>query len=165
MTTNDILRDRQAIEDFLYAESDLLDRWRLDEWLALFAPGARYEVPSTDAPEEAQSSNSLFYIADDYSRLQHRIARLNNKNAHSEFPRSRVFRMVGNVRFLGGDGDTVEYGCKFITMRSRDDLTDHYFGHHHYRLTLRDGDIRILEKRTTLDTGSLRPQGRISIIL
>jgi 3-phenylpropionate/cinnamic acid dioxygenase small subunit len=36
---------RIELEDFLYLEAALLDEWRLEEWLALFVPGARYLVP------------------------------------------------------------------------------------------------------------------------
>ena len=165
MAASPSLRDRHAIEDYLYVEADLLDRWRLDDWFALFDKGAHYEVPGTDSPEDATADTSLFYIADDYVRLKYRIERLKSKNAHSEFPHSRVFRMVGNVRWLGGDDASAEYDCKFITNRSRDDITDHYFGRHRYQFALTAGRIRIVKKRTTLDTGSLRPQGRISIIL
>ena len=41
-------RHPPEVEDFLYAEADLLDAWRYDDWLALFEEGARYEIPTTD---------------------------------------------------------------------------------------------------------------------
>lgn len=162
---SDSLVLRASVEDFLIAEAELLDRWQLDEWFTLFDDTAHYEVPSTDSAEDAKAAESLFYIADDHVRLSHRIKRLNSKEAHSEFPRSKTFRMIGNVRVLHDAGGTVECSAKFITMRSRDDLTDTYFGRHQYRLKRHEGSFLIAYKRTTLETGSLRPQGRISIIL
>ena len=36
--------DRSRIEDFLYLEADLLDQWRLPEWLALSTDAALYEA-------------------------------------------------------------------------------------------------------------------------
>ncbi len=39
---------RPEVEDWLYAEADILDAWDYDGWLALFEPGARYEIPTTD---------------------------------------------------------------------------------------------------------------------
>ena len=33
---------RAEIEDFLFTEADLLDEWRLPEWLELFTDDVRY---------------------------------------------------------------------------------------------------------------------------
>src|SRR5450432_2981414 len=77
---------RAGVEDFLYAEAALLDEWRLDEWFALFAEGAVYEVPTAGAPEGDDPTKSLFYIADDYVRLRERVGRLKKKEAHAEYP-------------------------------------------------------------------------------
>ena len=41
---------RGRIEDFLYLEAELLDEWKIEEWFALFAEGATYEVPPTGSP-------------------------------------------------------------------------------------------------------------------
>src|SRR5579871_6622499 len=90
---------RQQVEDFLYHEAALLDEWRLDEWLALLTEDARYEVPSNDRPE-ADPANTLFTIADDIRRIQARITRLKDRNAHAEYPPSRTRRMIGNVRIV-----------------------------------------------------------------
>ena len=46
-----VLLRRLEVEDFLYQEAALLDDWKLKEWLALFAPEARYEVAPTGDPE------------------------------------------------------------------------------------------------------------------
>jgi p-cumate 2,3-dioxygenase beta subunit len=51
---------RARIEDFLYLEADLLDEWRVDEWFALFAEGATYEIPPTGEADEADPATSLF---------------------------------------------------------------------------------------------------------
>ena len=67
---------RAACEDLLYEEAALLDEWRLDEWLALFVEGATYEVPTAGAADNVQSTDTLFYIADDWHRLCQRVERL-----------------------------------------------------------------------------------------
>ena len=89
---------RAELEDFLFLEAALLDNWQLDDWLALFAPGARYFVPPAGADDDADPASTLFYVADDYHRLCERVKRLNKRTAHAEFPRSRCRRMVSNVR-------------------------------------------------------------------
>ena len=85
---NDTSALRGRIEDFLYLEAELLDDWKVEEWFALFAEGATYEVPPTGT-DETDPATSLFYIADDYVRLRERVVRLTKKEAHSEFPRSQ----------------------------------------------------------------------------
>src|SRR5579859_663821 len=89
---------REQVEDFLFFEAELLDNWQLDEWFALFEAGATYEVPAAGEPDDVSSDSTLFYIADDYERLSYRIARLKSKAAHSEWPRSKLMRMISNVR-------------------------------------------------------------------
>lgn len=165
-SARDALRlTRADYEDFLFHEAALLDEWRLDEWLALFAPGATYEVPAADAGEDADSSEELFYISDDYARLQHRVRRLNKSGAHAEWPRSTSVRAISNVRILERRGDETLIGSVFITYRSKNEVTDSYFGHHRHLLRHDSGGLRILSKRTLLDMNSLRPQGRVSIII
>ena len=63
---------RSDVEDFLFTEADLLDQWRLPEWLTLFTDDAKYEVPCTDLPPDASPDTNLFYIADDRVRLGER---------------------------------------------------------------------------------------------
>lgn len=61
---------RSEVEDLLYLEADLLDAWKLKDWLALYTEDAEYEVPSADLPGDADPATSLFYIADDRFRLE-----------------------------------------------------------------------------------------------
>jgi p-cumate 2,3-dioxygenase beta subunit len=156
---------RAEVEDLLYDEAFLLDGWRLDDWLALFAPGATYEVPPANAEPDANSATSLFYIADDYERLGYRVDRLKDVNAHAEYPRSRCARLISNVRVLGAVDGGFGVRCAFITHRSKGDVTDIYFGHHHYVLAWVGEALKIAAKTTFLDMSSLRPQGRVSIIV
>lgn len=160
-----IMPTRLDFEDFLYHEAALLDEWRLDEWLALFDEGGSYEVPMAGASDDADSSMELFYIADDYARLQHRIKRLNKQAAHAEWPRSDSARLISNVRILKQKNGVASIACVFVTYRSKNDVTDRYFGHHLYEINVGNGEMKIRSKRTMLDMSSLRPQGRVSIIL
>ena len=43
---------RSEAEDLLFEEAELLDQWKLDQWLALFTEDAAYLVPSTDLPPQ-----------------------------------------------------------------------------------------------------------------
>ena len=156
---------RAEVEDFLFHEAALLDDWRLEDWFALFVPGAIYEVPTAGAAQTADSSAVLFYVADDYMRLRYRVDRLLDPGAHSEQPRSHGTRVISNVRILGREGEETTAASVFVTYRNKADRTDVYFGHHRHRLVTIDGALRIAAKRSTLTMSSLRPQGRLSIIV
>ncbi|MDI3261786.1 MAG: aromatic-ring-hydroxylating dioxygenase subunit beta [Fulvimonas sp.] len=156
---------RPELEDFFYAEAELLDDWKLDDWLALFTKDARYEVPSTDLSRDADAATSLFYVADDAFRLSERIKRLKKKTAHAEYPRPKTRHVISNVRVLSVDGDQCKASAVFVTYRSRLGHTDTYIGIADYHLVRTGDGLRIRSKRCTLDLDSLRPHGRVSIIL
>ncbi|GGC65176.1 aromatic-ring-hydroxylating dioxygenase subunit beta [Chelatococcus reniformis] len=156
---------RAEVEDFLFSEADLLDQWRLPEWLGLFTDDATYEVPCTDLPADARSDESLFYIADDRFRLGERVKRLMKRTAHAEFPHSKTRRLIGNVRVLAQQDDQVDAKAVFATYRTKDGVTDLYVGAAYYELVVTADGLRIRSKRCVLDSDSLRPSGRISIVL
>jgi p-cumate 2,3-dioxygenase beta subunit len=156
---------RSQIEDFLFDEADLLDSWRLPEWLELFADEAEYQVPCMDLPADATPDKSLFYIADDRFRLGERVKRLMKRTAHVEFPHSKTRHMVGNVRVKPRTDSDIDVAAVFTTYRTKDGVTDLYIGSSTYRLTPANGSFKIKSKRCVLDTDALRPSGRISIVL
>jgi p-cumate 2,3-dioxygenase beta subunit len=155
---------RARIEDFLYREVDLLDEWRLDEWFALFAEGATYEIPPTGEADESDPATSLFYIADDYVRLRERIERLKKKEAHSEFPRSRQRHMISNVRITGMTAGIADVACNFITYRAKRGVVDTYYGKHLYRIDCAANPWKIRSKRSVLGMDMLYP-GKLTIII
>ncbi|PAL24240.1 aromatic-ring-hydroxylating dioxygenase subunit beta [Sphingopyxis sp. GW247-27LB] len=159
------LPSRAECEEFLIEEAALLNEGRFTKWYDLFLEGATYEVPQAGSPDEADSAEDLFYIADSYSRLGHRVARMTKKGHHSEWPASVCSRLIGNVRIVAKDDDGAHVESRFITHRSKNDVMDVFVGHHRYVLRVVDGNIRIAEKRSILDMNSLRPQGRVSIIV
>lgn len=156
---------RTEVEDLLFHEAELLDTWQLREWLELFTDDGEYFVPATDLPRDASADDSLFYIADDHTRLQERVIRLMKKTAHSEYPRSRTRHLVSNVRILSASEEEIKVAAAFITYRMKFGNSDAYVGSTHYRLRRIDGTLRIAEKRCFLDLEALRPHGRVSIIL
>ena len=161
---NDTSALRGRIEDFLYLEAELLDDWKIEEWFALFAEGATYEVPPTGDADETDPATSLFYIADDYVRLRERIERLKKKEAHSEFPRSRQRHMISNVRITGMNAGVAEVSCNFVTYRAKRGVVDTYYGKHLYRIDTKADPFRILSKRSTLGMDMLYP-GKLTIII
>jgi len=156
---------RLRVEDFLYREADLLDRWQLDEWLSLYTNDAHYYVPPSDIDgDTADPNTSLFYIMDDRKRMEERVIRLNKVGAHSEWPRSKVRHLVSNIRVERSDR-RINARASFAVWRSKDITSDVFVGHYLYEL-LEVGDVlKIARKTCVLDMEALRPHARISIIL
>lgn len=156
---------RAEVEDFLFHEADLLDTWKLEQWAALFTDDAQYLVPPTDDPD-ADPRQTLFLVYDDRHRLGERARRLMKKTAHAEFPHSRTRHMISNVRITRNDGGALHVTCNFVVYRSKQGVNDVYPGHSAYELLPADGGVfRIRLKRAMLDVDTLRPQGKVSIIL
>jgi p-cumate 2,3-dioxygenase beta subunit len=156
---------RLRIEDLLFEEADLLDQWKLDEWLALYTDDARYFVPPTDlCGDDADPNTSLFYVFDDRNRMNERVIRLKKAGAHSEWPRSKTRHHVSNVR-VAHDGEMIRARASFAVWRSKDATSDVFVGHYLYEILAVEEAFRIRKKTCVLDMEALRPHARISIIL
>jgi p-cumate 2,3-dioxygenase subunit beta len=154
----------REVEALLFAEADLLDAWRLDDWLALFTDDARYLVPSTDTPD-GEPNQVLSLIDDDMARLRGRVERLNSRHAHREFPWSRTRRLITNVRVVESVGDRIQATASFLVYRIRAGHVDPLIGHYEYTLCRVGGDLKISYRKAVLDLEALRPHGTVSIIL
>jgi p-cumate 2,3-dioxygenase beta subunit len=156
---------RAEIEDLFYHEAELLDAWKLDDWLALMTDDATYYVPPNDKPD-ADHRFTLFTIADDIVRLRERIIRLKDPNCHAEYPPSRTRRLITNVRVTGHDGDTITASANFAIHRyRRGGAHQEFVGRYHYKLRRVSGMLKIAERRAILDAEELGALGSVSFIL
>jgi len=161
---------RGEVEDFLYAEADILDAWSYDEWLALFEPGGRYEIPTTDYRPGWSLHETGSFVDDDYDLLQARVKRLKSRKAHAENPHSRTHRLVSNVRVFAadpdsGETDTVRVSASFVVHRARDGHFDTYVGRYDHRLVVTADGLRFRLRRSILGHESLTAGARLSFIL
>ncbi len=162
---DDNLLLRLRIEELLFEEADLIDQWRLKEWLKLFTDDAHYHVPPSDVDgDTANPDTSLFYIMDDRLRMNERVIRLAKVGAHSEHPKSKVRHLISNVR-VRRDGDIIHARSSFIVSRAKDITHDLFVGHYLHDIVEQDGVLKIAKKTCVLDMEALRPHARISIIL
>jgi p-cumate 2,3-dioxygenase subunit beta len=164
MTASDISFTRGEIEEFLIHEAALLDEWRLEEWLALMAPDARYLVPPLDAPE-ADHRDTLFLIADDRRTLASRVRQLLSGTTWAENPRSRTRRLISNVRLLTVDHDEARVAANFAVWRFQHEQSDVYVGQYRDVLVRGPSGLLFRERRAVLDLETLRPHGKLSFIL
>ncbi|HEY4319437.1 MAG TPA: aromatic-ring-hydroxylating dioxygenase subunit beta [Herbaspirillum sp.] len=156
---------RAEVEDFLFMEADLLDEWKLDDWLKLLTEDAEYFVPSNDALEGSHRT-SLFTIADNAERIRQRVIRLNDPNCHAEFPQSRTRRLITNVRIIDSDAGSVTATANFVCYRYRRyERIREYVGKYRYTLQSTDAGLRIRERRVFMDAHELASLGSVSFIL
>ncbi|MDB5761032.1 MAG: hypothetical protein JWQ21_27 [Herminiimonas sp.] len=156
---------RAEVEDFLFMEADLLDEWKLNEWLLLLTEDAEYFVPSNDALQGNHRS-SLFTIADNAERIRQRVIRINDPNCHAEFPQSRTRRMISNVRIIESSGDSVTVTANVVCYRyRRHERIRRYVGKYRYVLLRTEAGLRIRERRVFLDAHELGSLGSVSFIL
>lgn len=155
---------RQQIEDFLYREAELLDEWKMVEWAALFSSDGAYLVPPIGNPD-ADFNRSLFIVHDDRARLEQRALRLLKKEAHIEYPHSTTVHNYHNIRMVDQNSDSAKVKCNFSTYRTKREVMDCYIGVMEYKLVMEDGELKIQEKKVVLKLDSLRPHGKVSVIL
>jgi p-cumate 2,3-dioxygenase beta subunit len=154
----------REVEDFIVREAEMLDEWRLDDWLSLFTEDARYTVPATDTPH-ADPKETLAIINDDMARLRGRVERLKSRHAHREFPWSRTRRFISNVRIKNKIGEEILVNASFLVYRIRSGQVDPLIGSYSYTFRRVDGALKIAARKAVLDLEALRPHGTLSIIL
>lgn len=154
----------RSVEDFLYTEADILDEWRLHEWLALFAEEGRYLIPATDKPD-GDPTKHLFLVQDDRFLLEQRVNSLQTRAAHAEYPHSRTRRLVSNIQASETEEGRVEVRANFAVFRARNGAVDTYFGRYRHLLERSDEGFRFVTRKSILDLDALRPHGKVSIIL
>jgi p-cumate 2,3-dioxygenase beta subunit len=155
---------RLQVEEFLIEEAWLLDNWKLDEWVGLFTEDAKSYIPALDEPS-GLPSDTVFLISDDLSKIRSRADQLLGRMAWAESPRSRVRRLIGNVRIAESDAESVVATANFVVTRSRRDHIDTWMGHTRYRLMRSEDNFKISERTVYVNQDSMRPQNMISIIL
>ena len=156
---------RSEVEDLLYLEASLLDEWRMEDWLGLWAEDAAYIVPTNDNPD-ADPDRDLMYINHDYRLLKGLVVRLMSVHAHREYPWSKTRHLVTNVRVLGEDEDGVVHAeAAFTVWRFRNKDAESFVGRYELRVRCVGDELRLSGKKIVLDAWTLAPYGAISVVL
>ena len=155
-TMTNVSVTRAEVEDFLYHEAMLLDAWRLKEWEELLADDATYYIPAND-DLEGDFKSSLYIISDDRERIRQRIIRVLDPNCHAEFPRSRLCRLITNVRVTAAN-----FSCYRYRRYQREFV---YVGRYEYQLRKSGNSFKIKERRVLLAAHELGSLGSVSFVL
>ena len=153
------------IAQFFYAEAELLDERRYDEWLALLADDIRYWMPMRrnvkfgDTEREfTRETDDIAWFDEGKETLTRRVRQIQTGIHWAEEPRSRIAHMVSNVQLLSVTPDEREVVAKsrFLIYRNRAETeTDILVGKREDTLR-RDGDgWSIARRKIVLDQNVL----------
>jgi len=152
------------VRQFLYREADLLDRWRLREWLDLFTDDAVYLVPTTDHLSPLPERD-LTLIHDDRRRLAYRVELLMGGRAWAESPASRTRRSIANVLIAAQRGAVLDVKSNFTVHRFRHGGVQTFIGRYEHQLVDDGRRLHIRRRAAVLDHETLTPHGMVSIIV
>jgi len=137
-----------SIEQFLYLEATLADSHRYDDWLALWEDELLYWVPvNADAVDPAKHI-SLIY--EGRAQLLERIERMKGKHAHAQNPRSRLGRVISNVRIREISDAELIAESAFVLGEIRPNSETFWMGRYLHTLTRAAGSFRIRQKKVFL---------------
>lgn len=139
----------REVELFLFHEAQLADEHRYKEWLALWTEELLYWAPCNS--DEAAVGRKIALINDNRGELEERLYRLGTKHAHSQNPKSRLSRVVGNVVLENWDatrGGTVHSRFHLTEVRAGRQLV--FAGRQTQLLERRNGQLRMREKHVYL---------------
>jgi 3-phenylpropionate/cinnamic acid dioxygenase small subunit len=126
LTAAELRELRLEIEDFFYAEADILDERRFDEWLDLLTDDVRYfmpirrNVPSGERERENTIPRTqMCWFDEGKPTLTQRVRQIATGSHWCEEPLSRVTHMISNVRLIEVGDSEVRTQCRFLVYRNR----------------------------------------------
>jgi 3-phenylpropionate/cinnamic acid dioxygenase small subunit len=154
----------REIEQFLYAEADMLDERRYPEWLELLADDVRYWMPMArniqfgdEQREWTRELQDLAWFDEGKTTLTQRVQQIMTGIHWAEEPASRVTHMVTNVEVVEAVPSVaapaeVTVKCRFLIYRNRlQDETDFLVGKRRDVLRKVDGAWKIARREIFLD--------------
>jgi len=150
---------RASVEDFYYDEADMLDQFRLRDWLNLLTDDVKYRIPiRTNRMVRGRSMNEVVSESDmlldeDKRTLTQRVVRLETGRAWAEEPRSRSRHLITNVRVRPAEREN-EFivTSNFIAYRNRLEVEQDFFvGVREDLLRLDGGSLKIANRLVLLD--------------
>jgi 3-phenylpropionate/cinnamic acid dioxygenase small subunit len=158
----------REIEQFLYAEADMLDERRYEQWLDLLTEDVRYWMPMArnfqygdEGREWTRELQDLAWFDEGKITLTQRVQQIMTGIHWAEEPSSRVTHMVSNVEVVDAVPSVeapaeVTVKCRFLVSRNRlQDETDIMVGKRRDVLRRVDGHWKIARREIFLDQNVL----------
>ena len=129
---------------FAWAEAELLDDARYDEWLALWATDGVYVIPID--PKETDLENTLNYAYDNDEMRRMRIERLLSGFSISALPPARTVRTVSRFRLHASTESACTLRCAQLLVEQRLQASRIYAVDVEFQLVRAPDGLRIARK-------------------
>jgi 3-phenylpropionate/cinnamic acid dioxygenase small subunit len=154
---------KEEVEEFLYAEAEILDQRRFREWLDLLGEDIVYSMPlrrnvrfgEHAAHENTRAGKDICWFDEDKWTLSKRVEQLMTGIHWAEEPLSRTTRLVSNVQLLEVQPSVeapleVRVRSRFLIERHRVDYEAELFVGTRTDLLRRAGDDWKIARREIL---------------
>lgn len=142
---SDALRE---IEQFLYHQSELLDRKAWQDYIDLFADDGIYWMPVAPDQTEWEGSPSIF--AEDKHMMEVRMGRVTHPTAWSQAPMWATNHVIGNIVIESQSTERWIVRSRFHMMELRRDEVRHFGGSYRHTLIREHGRLRIELQRVDM---------------
>ena len=158
----------REIEEFLYAEAELLDERRFEAWLDLLTDDIRYWMPmrrnikyGEEEREFTRERQDVAWFDEGKDTLVRRVKQIQTGIHWAEEPVSRISHLVTNVQLVEATPSIAEprevsTRCRFLIYRNRVETeTDILVGKREDVLRREGDDWRIARRKIVLDQNVL----------
>jgi 3-phenylpropionate/cinnamic acid dioxygenase small subunit len=149
----------QEVAEFLYAEAELLDERRYDDWLALLADDIRYWMPmrrnvkfGETEGEFTREASEIAWFDEGKETLTRRVRQIQTGIHWAEEPVSRISHFVSNVQLVEAtpsvrDAAEVTVKCRFLIYRNRIETETDFMVGKREDILRRNGDEWLIARR------------------
>jgi 3-phenylpropionate/cinnamic acid dioxygenase small subunit len=158
----------RELENFLYAEADLLDNRRYEEWLDILTDDIRYWMPlrrnikfGQESQENSRELEDLAWFDENKTTLSLRVKQIMTGIHWAEEPPSRISHFVTNIRIVEAipsptKPSEVKLSSRFLVYRNRlQDETDILVGKREDVLRRENGGWKLARRNIFLDQNVL----------
>ena len=152
----------REIEDFLYAEAELLDERHFEEWLDLFTEDVHYWMPLRrnvkfgEQERETTREQDIGWFGEGKETLTQRVKQIMTGRHWAEEPLSRVCHVVSNIQILKATPFEITVKSRFLVYRNRvNGETDFFVGKREDLLRKVNGQWKIAGRTILLDQNVL----------
>ena len=139
---------QRRVEQFLFAQSELLDHKHWQDYINLFADDGVYWMPVTVDQTEWEGSPSIF--AEDKPMMRVRMGRVTHPNAWSQAPMWATNHVIGNVVIEKESAKEITVRSRFHMMELRRDNVRHFGGTYRHTLVKAGSGFRIKLQRVDM---------------
>ena len=139
---------QRRVEQFLFAQSELLDHKHWQDYIDLFADDGVYWMPVTTDQTEWEGSPSIF--AEDKPMMRVRMGRVTHPNAWSQAPMWATNHVIGNVVIESEGTKEIVVRSRFHMMELRRDNVRHFGGTYRHTLVKAGKSFRIKLQRVDM---------------